>query len=193
MSSDEFYQLRSKTFSMEDVAVIRIVFKGQWYKSADYLAREKAALLGANGLILSESIGREDMGAGAIRTYRAFRLTNSSGRAVYTKPAEEAPPAKAPVVADVNPPAASTPAPASPVAPSEPRRTHRHFEWVWVSDSGVLSHRLGFNAARASKQELEQLRLYVMENFPAAQHKKLVKTSAGRAKLVLDFVKRTLE
>lgn len=89
MSSDEFYKLRNMVFSVEDVAVLRITFKGRWYRSADYLAREKAAALGANGLVLVESVGREDIGFGATRAYRAFRMTDSYGRRIYTSPATD--------------------------------------------------------------------------------------------------------
>lgn len=193
MSADEFYGMRSKAFSVEDVAVIRIAFKGRWYKSADYLAREKAAAAGANGLVLVESIGREELGAGATRTYRAFRLTNSFGSAIYTKPDEEPPPAKPPEASPGSPfitPKAAEPASAAPPAPL---RKHRHFDWVWTKDASVLSHRLGFDPARASKDELEQLKLYVRENFPAAEYKKLFQASGKRSKVVLDFVKRTIE
>ena len=59
--------------------------------------------------------------------------------------------------------------------------------------ASVLSHRLGFDASRADKDELAQLKLYVRENFPAAEYKKLLKASGKRSKVVLDFVKRTIE
>lgn len=193
MSSDEFYRMRNKVFAVEDVAVVRIAFKGKWYKSADYLAREKAALLGANGLVLVESLGREDLGVGATRTYKAFRMTNSFGSAIYTKPDEETPPAKPPEASPGSPfimPKAAEPASAAPPAPL---RKHRHFDWVWTKDASVLSHRLGFDPARASKNELGQLKLYVRENFPAAEYKKLLRASGKRSKVVLDFVKRTIE
>ena len=193
MSADEFYGLRNKVFSVEDIAVFRFVFKGQWYKSADYLAREKAALLGANGLVLVESIGREDVGVGAIRTYKVFRLTNSSGRPIYTKPAEEAPQAMPLETSAASPAATPKPAEAASAAPLVASRTHRHFDWVWTHDASVLSHRLGFDASRASKDELEQLKLYVRENFPATEYRKLTKSAGKRSKVMLDFVKWTIE
>lgn len=193
MSTDEFYKLRNKSFLMEEIAAIRIVFKGKWYRSADYLAQEKAALLGANGLVLVESIGREELGAGAVRSYRVFRLANSAGRPIYTKPNEEAPPAKPPEASSGSPFIAPKPAEVASAALPVPRRKHRHFEWVWTKDSAVLSHRLGFDAALARKDELEQLKLYVRENFPAAEYRKLDKASEKRSKVLLEFVKRTLE
>ena len=192
MSSDEFYGQRNKVFSIEDIAAIRIVFKGQWYKSADYIAREKAALLGANALVLVESTGREELGAGATRTYRAYRMTNSSGGPIYTKPAE-APPAKPPEPSSGSPFIAPKPAEAASPVPPAPPRKHRHFDWVWTKDASVLSHRLGFDTARASKDELEQLKLYVRENFPATEYKTLLKASGKRSKVVMDFAKGTIE
>lgn len=191
LSPDEFYRLKSNA-STEEVAVIRIAFKGRWYRSADYLAREKAAALGANALVLVESLGREESGAGATRAYRAFRFANSAGRAVYTTPAEETPPVNReappadPVAAPQQPETASAPPPA-------PRRKHRHFDWVWEKNASVLSHRLGFDASLASKEDWEQLKLYVRENFPAAEYGKLAEARGRRSKVVLDFVKGTVE
>lgn len=192
MSSDEFFKMRNTVFSVEEVAAVRIAFKGKWYKSADYLAREKAALLGANALVLVESTGREELGAGATRTYRAYRMTNSYGGPIYTKPAE-APPAKPPEASSGSPFITPKPTETASAAPPAPLRKHRHFDWVWTKDAAVLSHRLGFDPARANKNELGQLKLYVRENFPAAEYKKLLKASGKRSKVVLDFVKRTIE
>lgn len=193
MSTDEFYTLRNKVFSVEDIAVVRIAFKGKWYKSADYLAREKAAALGANGLVLVESLGEEDRGAGAIRTYRAFRFTDAAGRSVYTTPASEP-------VSQTRAEAAQAPAPfwaqtaqTASAPPPAPPKKHRHFDWVWMHAASVLSHRLGFDASRADKDELAQLKLYVRENFPAEQERKLVRAYGKRSRVVLDFVKRTVE
>lgn len=193
MSTDEFYKLRTKVFSLEEVAVVRIVFKGQWYKSADYLAREKASALGANGLVLVESLGQEDRGAGATRTYRAFRFTDPAGRPVYTTPASE--PVSQTRAEAAQPPAPfwAQPAQTASAPPPAPPKTHRHFDWVWMHDASVLSHRVGFDASRAAKDELAQLKLYVRENFPAEQEKKLVKAYGKRSRVVLDFVKRTVE
>ena len=193
MSADEFYSLRRKSFSVEEVAAVRITFKGKWYKSADYLAREKTALLGANALVLVESTGSEELGAGATRTYRAYRMTNTYGSAIYTKPAPDAPPAKPPEASSGSPFITPKPTEIASPAPPAPPRKHRHFEWVWTKDASVLSHRLGFDSVRASKDELGQLKLYVRENFSAAEYKKLVKASEKRSKVVLDFVKRTFE
>lgn len=192
MSTDEFYTLKRKVFSVEDVAVVRIAFKGKWYKSADYLAREKAAALGANGLVLVESLGQEDRGAGASRTYLAIRFTDSASRPVYTTPASEP-------VSQTRTEAAQAPAPfwaqpaQTPAPPPTPPKKHRHFDWVWMHDASVLSHRLGFDASLAAKEERAQLKLYVRENFPAGQEKKLVEAYGKRSRVVLDFVKRTVE
>ena len=55
--------LQAKSAASENIAGIRVVFKGKWFQGADYLAREKAAALGANYLVLVKSIGDEDLGA----------------------------------------------------------------------------------------------------------------------------------
>ena len=190
VSPMEFNKLQIKSAGSEDIATIRIVFKGKWHKSADHLAQERAAALGANCLVLQESIGREDWGAGAIRSYRAVRFTNLSDRLIYTKASEEPPPAKSPAI----PPAsASIAVPAMPTSTQEApptqvqARVHRHFAWVWERGNHILSHRLGFDTSRAKKEELDQLRLYVRENFPDREYRKLLQAYKNRSKIILDF------
>jgi hypothetical protein len=184
---EEFYSLKSKASSINDVAVIRVVFKGRWYKSADYLAREKAASLGANALVRAESLGSEELGAGAVRSYRAFRLTNPAGRPIFMKLSDDEPPLGA--VRNAN--SAQTPQPSAvvPVAAHPTPKRHRHFDWVWAKDDSVLRHRLGFDVSLASKDQLEQLGLYVQENFAAGEYRKLVAAYERRSVIMLDFVK----
>lgn len=191
MSADEFYRSRSGVFSVEEIAVIRVTSNGRWFRPADYLAREKAASLGSNRLVLSESLGREDL-PDAIRSYRAYRLSDSLGRAIYAAPEEEAPRAR-PIEAAASPAAAPNPAEGAAASLPAPRREHRHFEWVWIHDAAVLSHRLAFDSGRASPDEREQLGKYVQENFPGAEYGKLVKALAARSKFVLDFANRKVQ
>ena len=194
VSPMEFSRLQNKTAGSEDIATIRIVFKGKWYKSADHLAQEKAAALGANCIILQESVGNEDWGAGAIRGYKAVRLTNMADRPIYTKPPEEPlqalpPPAPPPAQA-----AAASPMPTQEDSTKQTQpKVHQHFAWVWEEGGHILSHRLGFDVSRAKKEELEQLRLYVQENFPASQYKKLLRAYKKRARIILDFTNWTIQ
>ena len=195
VSPMEFNRLQNKAAGSEDIATIRIVFKGKWHKPADHLAKERAAALGANCLVLQESIGIEDWGAGTIRAYKAVRLTNLTGRPIYTKPSDEPPPANpsttAPASPSITAPAMPTPPQETPPTQAQPK-VHRHFAWVWEGGDHILSHRLGFDASRAKKEELEQLSLYVRENFPAPEHGKLLRAYKKRSKIILDFRNWTL-
>lgn len=191
LAAEEFYGMKSRASAAEELAVIRVVFKGKWFRSADYLARERAAGLGANALLLTESAGREDWGDGAVRVYKVYRLADSSGRALYPNPPEDLRQASAaePVPAPSLAPTAEPSGAASPEAGGR----HRHFAWVWREDGGFLSHRLGFDVSRASREEFAQLNLYVRENFPAGESRKLDATCRKRGgRIVLDFTARTV-
>lgn len=197
VSVDEFSRLRSRGPS-EELAIIQIEFNGNWFRSADYLAREKAAAMGANALILVSSSGLEERGAGASSVYRAYRLTDVAGRPAYTKPPPAAPTSALPVEAAVMSPGASAPPP-DPISPAVPvavpvsaPRKHRHFSWVWEENPSRVSHRLGFDPAKAPPEQREQLRRYVEENFPPVEKAKLKKAYKTRSRIILDLVGRTI-
>lgn len=184
----ELSALRAKSSASEDIARIRVVFKGKWFRGADYLAREKAAALGANYLVLLQSTGEEELGAGAVRAYRAVRLLDFNQNPLYTRPGERPP----------SPPQSSAPAwnPAQP-APAEQVKTppggHRHFAWAWRRDPYLVSHLAVFNPASAGKDETEELKAYVRENLPEKYYKKLLRALKKPASITVDFTNREIK
>lgn len=188
----ELSRLRGRGAGYEDIAVIKIVFKGKWYQSADSMAQAKAAPLGANFLVLKQSQGKEEWGAGTVRIYRAVRLTDPGGAPTYirasneaapTQPAQQTPPLQ-PVTAPSISPAAET--------PPEPPAEHRHFRWVWEEGSYQLSHRIIFDPARASAADRTELEHYVRRNFSREELDKLRKALKRRSVLAIDLKLKVL-
>lgn len=183
----EVASLRAKSASAEEIADIRVAFKGKWYQSAEYLAREKAAAMGANYLVLRQSAGDEDLGAGALRSYRALRLIDFYGKPLYQpQPGQAAAPRPAPP--------AFTAAPAAPVTEKKPSpERHRHFAWVWRAHPSVLSHTAVFDPAAAGPAEAGELAKYVRENFGAAAADKLERLLKKGAPVTVDFLAREVK
>lgn len=179
--------LKVKSAASEDIAGIRVVFKGKWFQGADYLAREKAAALGANYLVLVRSIGDEDLGAGAVRAYRAVRLTDVNKRPLYVKPPEQ-PVSPAQPAAQYNAP------PQNPAAPAAaaPEGSHAHFTWAWGSGAYMLSNSAVFDTALAESGDIEELKQYVLENFGSRERKKLLAAVKKHSRLIVDFKKKEL-
>ena len=184
----ELSNLRAKSASAEEIADIRVAFKGKWYQSAEYLAREKAAALGANYLVLRQSAGDEDLGAGALRSYRALRLKDFYGKPLYLPQSGQAA-APRPV-----PPAfPAAPAAAPPAGDKTIAQGHRHFAWAWRAQPSVLSHTAVFDPAAAGPGEAGELAKYVRENFNAAQAAKLGRLLKKGAPVTVDFLAREVQ
>ncbi|MDD2806818.1 MAG: hypothetical protein PHV33_14805 [Elusimicrobiales bacterium] len=177
--------LKAKSAASEDVAGIRVVFKGKWFQGADYLAREKAAALGANYLVLVKSIGDEDLGAGAARSYRAVRLTGFNKRPLYIKPPEQS-------FSPAQPAAQYNAPPQNPAAPeaAAPEGGHAHFTWAWGSGAYALSNSAVFDTVLAESGDIEELKQYVRENFGSGERKKLLAAVKKRSRIIVDFKKK---
>ena len=183
----ELSTLRAKSASSEEIARIRISFKGKWYRGADYLAREKAAALGANYLVLLQSAGSEDLGAGAVRAYKAVRLLNFNQAPLYIRPGERPP---APQQSAVPARDYAQPAPADEV--KTPAGGHQHFSWAWRKNAYMLSHVAVFDPAGAGKDETEELKSYVRENLPGKYYTKLLRALKKRNRITVDFGNREI-
>lgn len=177
--------LKVKSAASEDIAGIRVGFKGKWFQGADYLAREKAAALGANYLVLVKSIGDEDLGAGAVRSYRAVRLIDFNKRPLYVKPPEQSFSPAQPAAQYNSPPQT----PAAPVA-AAPEGNHTHFTWPWGSNVYMLSNSAAFDTALAESDDIEELKKYVKENFGSGERKKLLAAVKKRSRIIVDFKKK---
>jgi len=178
----ELSSLKAKSASSEDIARIRVVSKGMWFQSADYLAREKAAALGANYLVLLQAAGDESLGAGAVKSYRAVRLLGFNGAPLYirqeARPSYQQPPAA--TAGEILQPAAS---------PQNQAGGHQHFAWVWRKGPHKLLHLAVFDPAKAAKAETEELKSYVRENFPQKEYQELMRSLKKGARFTVDLNK----
>lgn len=59
----------------EEVALVKVTVRGAWERSAQHLASEKAAELGANCLLVVSSYGKDNAEYPVQRSYKAFRVT----------------------------------------------------------------------------------------------------------------------
>lgn len=59
----------------EEVALVKVTIRGAWERSAQHLASEKAAELGANCLHVVSSYGKDNEEYPVQRSYKAFRVT----------------------------------------------------------------------------------------------------------------------
>lgn len=173
----------------QDIAMVRVEVRGQWFLSLETTAREKAAALGANFLVTESAQGGEEY-PGSFRLYRAVRLQRYDGLAVYTRPREAvegARPGRARAAQ------ASAPAfqPLKPkvIPPSEPRED---LEWLWFNRGYIVSHRLGVDLSGIAAPAWRDLENTVRSRFPKAEHAKLVDCYQRGSRIVLDLKRKTL-
>lgn len=181
---------RNNVLRREDIALIRVVIRGQWFLSAETTAKEKAASLGANFLILEASLGGEEY-TGSSRLYRAVRLQRDNGLAVYTRPREAV---EGPRGSRSASGASAAPAfgPLKKPAPSEAPSAEEELAWLWHDRQFILSHRLGVDLSSIADPAWRDLEHTVRARFPRAEHEKLVACYQSGAKITLDLKKKTL-
>lgn len=170
----------------EDLAIIHVRVRGLWFLSVEAVAKERAAGLGANALVLEGAFGVEDH-VGSTRIYRAVRLQRYDGLPVHTRSREavEGPrggraQAAAPAFQPLKRPAPP------PVEPTE------DLEWMWLDQQFIRSHRLGVDLAGIADPAWRDLENTVRVRFPRAEHEKLLACRQRGSKVVLDLMKRTL-
>lgn len=173
----------------QDLAIIRVQVRGLWFLSIETVAKEKAASLGANSLVLEGSFGVDDH-VGSTRVYRAVRLQRYDGLAVHTRSREavEGPrtnraPAPAPAFSPLK-------APAPP--PAETAGSTEDLEWMWLHSQFLLSHRLGVDLSGIADPAWRDLENTVRLRFPRAEHEKLLACYQRGSTVVLDLKKKTL-
>ncbi|UPT72760.1 MAG: hypothetical protein M0D55_12580 [Elusimicrobiota bacterium] len=170
----------------QDVAMIRVEVRGQWFLSLETTAKEKAAGLGANFLVTEASQGGEEF-PGSFRLYRAVRLQRYDGVALYTRPREAVEGTRAARPAAAAPAFQPLRTPLAP--PSEPRED---LEWLWLNRRFVVSHRLGVDLSGIAGPAWKDLENTVLTRFPEAEHRKLLDCYQRGSKIVLDLKRKTL-
>lgn len=170
----------------QDIATIRVEIRGQWFISAEVVAKEKAASLGANFIVLEASLGGEEY-VGSSRVYRAVRLQRYDGLPVFTRTRDAVEGARA----------SRTPSPAPAFAPIKTRTSPMHepeeeLGWLWRNHPFVLSNRLGVDLSGIRGPAWNDLENTVRLRFPKDEHDKLVICYQRGSKIVLDLKRKTL-
>ncbi|MDP3542373.1 MAG: hypothetical protein Q8T11_07905 [Elusimicrobiota bacterium] len=181
---------RNDGIRREDIALIRVVIRGQWFLSAETTAKEKAASLGANFLVLEASLGGEEY-VGSSRMYRAVRLQRYNGLAVFTRSREAVEGPRASRSESVAP-AGPAFGPLKKAAPAEAPSAEEELAWLWHDRQFILSHRLGVDLSSIADPAWRDLEHTVRARFPKAEHEKLVACYQSGAEITLDLKKKTL-
>jgi len=197
-------ELRQQTNThQQDIAVIRVTVRGEWFLTLADIAREQASLLGANYLSLEQPFGDERV-VGTERRYRALRLERNNGVPMFTRPraavdsewrAPPAPSPNAPPPPSVEPPpsVAAEPASAPPPrkeAPADP--AGKPLDWIWKDHGFIISHRLRLDLPRLGPDTWSGLELVVRRWFPRAEHAELLRLRRRGARIVVDMRNRRL-
>lgn len=182
------YDLQRKAgVRQEDIALIRVIVRGQWFFTLEDSVKERAAALGANYLVFLQSFGNENL-PGAYRIYRAVRLQRYDGLPAYTLPpqAVETPPrARAS--------RSSLPEPArwkSSLRP--PPRKREPLDWLWRDYGFVLSHRLVVDLSKLPARAWRELDRVVRAHFPREARAVLLQSHKNGARVVIDMRQRKL-
>lgn len=164
----------------EELALVRVTLRGAWGRSAEHLAAEKAAALGANCLLSVSASGKEGAEYPVLRSYRAFRVTVPYG------------PWRVPASPESL--AAAAPEPfgsaglAAPMPPFPAREPAAHADHLGrAMGEAVFLHEVLLKPSRTSRETLEDLTRDVREYFGDASAAKLARLIAGDKVLRIDL------
>lgn len=171
---------------VEELASVSVELRGPWERSAEHLAKQAAAELGANCLMPLSRYEPEGDAYPLLRQYRAFLVTTVVTGALGTfrvpAPARafSAPGAAAAAVPPL--PALRRPAPPPPEeVPHGP---------VWFEHAALESHDVVLDLARMDEAEWEMVHDDVAAYFPAAALRALTVARAHGETVVLDLRER---
>jgi|CXWL01.1.fsa_nt_gi hypothetical protein len=160
----------------EEVALIKVTVRGSWERSAQHLASEKAAELGANCLLVVSSYGKDNAEYPVHRSYKAFRVTVPYGPWRVPASAESLASAAAGAAA----PAFPMPRLSVPVIEKKPSVTHGDHLSRAMGEA-VYVHEAVLDPARADPEMWADVVQDVREYFGAAEAEKLARlVEAGK-------------
>jgi hypothetical protein len=203
-------ELRQRTaVRQEEVALIRVTVKGEWFLTPAETAKERASLLGANYIAHEYSFGGEGL-LDSQRHYRAWRLERNDGVPLFTRPRAAvdsawrprpdpvpapAPAHSVPEPVLLEPPASGQPPAARGPAATEPPpapRTGEPLDWLWKDHGYILSHRLGLDLSQLGEREWRELERVVRAHFRPAQLGELRRLRRAGGRAVIDMRQRKL-
>ena len=168
----------------EEVALIKVTVRGAWERSAQHLASEKAAELGANCLLVVSSFGKDNAEYPVHRSYKAFRVTVPYGPWRVPASAESlASAATASGSAGFNFPLPKLKAPVIEKKPSEAHGDHLSR----AMGQAVYIHEIVLDPARADSETWADVFQDVREYFGEAEAEKLARLVDSGKKIRVDL------
>lgn len=165
----------------EEVALVKVTIRGPWERSAQHLASEKAAELGANCLLVVSSFGKDNAQYPVQQSYKAFRVTVPYGP--WRVPASPASLVSAPAATGPRSAGFDFPQPRLkvPVIEKKPAETHGDHLSRAMGEA-VYVHEAILDPARADPETWADVVQDVREYFGEAEVEKLARlVTAGRA------------
>jgi hypothetical protein len=170
-----------------ELAVVTVELIGPWERTAEHVAKQAAAEIGANCLMPLQDYGPETEDYPVVRQYRAFLVTTvftgPMGAFRWAAPASafrrQAPPA-APAMPTLSRPEAPKPAKPAPAveAPHGP---------VWFERALLESHDITLDLSRMSPAEWAAVREDVERYFPAEELRSLLLAQRQGESVLLDL------
>jgi hypothetical protein len=160
----------------EEVALVKVTVRGPWERTAQHLASEKAAELGANCLLVTSSYGKDNADYPVHRSYKAFRVTVPYGP--WRVPASPESLESASTAAAA--PAFPMPKLKTPVIEKKPSEVHGDHLSRAMGEA-VYVHEIVLDPARADSESWADVVQDVREYFGEAEAEKLTRlVDAGR-------------
>jgi len=169
----------------EEVALIKLSIPGAWERSAQHLAAEKAAELGANCLLVVSSFGKDNAQYPVQRSYKAFRVTVPYGP--WRVPASPASLVSAPSTMGPRSAGFDFPLPKlkTPVIEKKPSIHGDHLSRAM--GKAVYFHEIVLDPARSEPAAWSDVEQDVREYFGEAETDKLSRLSTAGQALRVDL------
>jgi len=157
----------------EEVALIKVTVRGSWERTAQHLASEKAAELGANCLLVVSSYGKDNAEYPVHRSYKAFRVTVPYGPWRVPASAES-------LASTANPASGAAgvdfPMPKLKVPVIERKIPEAHGDHLSrAMGEAVYLHEIVLDPSRMNSQVLADVALDVREYFGEAEAERLTR------------------
>ncbi|MHB0996009.1 MAG: hypothetical protein ACYC2I_06545 [Elusimicrobiales bacterium] len=160
----------------EELAVVRVTVPLKWKRTAEHLAREKAAEIGANCLVPLYSSGEDYVSYPVRREYRAFRVVSG--------------PYNAPVGPESIPAAAGgnrSPGPSGRMAFRPLKPPEKRDVLAWLAGKGVARNEIVVDLRLAGPDTLRDIGKDIEEYFPASEYAVFRKAAEEKRLIRIDL------
>lgn len=186
---------------MKEVAVLTVTVNGPWERSAEHLAKQKAAEAGANCIQPLASYGPEEDHYPIVRQYRAYLVTTSVTTIDGTFRFPASPRTFEPMIQQM--PSLAAPFPVSAPTTSSAAAVEtgelllapppEETDTLWVSGPHIFSHEIELDLRKITPHKWEAVKDDVKKFFPASEFEILNKAKIDGRPVSIDLRKKTIE